>query len=101
MRVLLHGCLFFLFLSAVASKAPRKQLGGGSGGGSSSMYSNSSSSNNPNFGLCNHAKMWPTPTWQKGRIEFNNAMNMIIFTIEPPILDPRQFGRMGPKDHSR
>jgi len=51
---------------AVGSKAPRKQLGGGSGG-SSSVYSGASpSSNNANFGGFNHAKMWPTPTWQKG-----------------------------------
>jgi hypothetical protein len=50
---------------AVGSKAPRKQLGGGSG--SSSVYSGTSSANNvSNFGLCNHAKMWPTPSWQKG-----------------------------------
>lgn len=52
---------------AVGSKAPRKQFGGGGGGGSSSASNASSiSSNNPNFGLVNHAKMWPTPTWQKG-----------------------------------
>jgi len=50
---------------AVAAKAPRKNLGCSSGG-SSSVYSSSPSSNNPNFGLSNHARMWPTPTWQKG-----------------------------------
>lgn len=52
---------------AVGSKAPRKQLGGASR--SSSVYSSSTgspASNNANFGGFNHAKMWPTPTWQKG-----------------------------------
>jgi len=53
---------------AVGSKAPRKQLGGGAGGSRSSVYAGAGSpaSNNANFGGFNHAKMWPTPTWQKG-----------------------------------
>jgi len=50
---------------AVAAKAPRKNFGGGSGG-SSSVYNSSPSSNSANFGSFNHARMWPTPTWQKG-----------------------------------
>jgi len=52
---------------AVGSKAPRKNLGGASR--SSAVYASSSgspSSNNANFGGFNHAKMWPTPSWQKG-----------------------------------
>ncbi|XP_065671309.1 PCNA-associated factor isoform X2 [Hydra vulgaris] len=52
---------------AVAAKAPRKSLGGESNGGSSmgSCY-DSSSKNGNSFPLINHAKMWPTPAWQKG-----------------------------------
>lgn len=60
-------CIFFLVLLAVAAKAPRKNFGGSSGG-ASSVYNSSPSSNNSNFGLCNHAKMWPTPNWQKGML---------------------------------
>jgi len=53
---------------AVGSKAPRKQLGGAGGSRSGSVYAGAGSpaSNNANFGGFNHAKMWPTPSWQKG-----------------------------------
>ncbi|XP_002163831.1 PCNA-associated factor isoform X1 [Hydra vulgaris] len=51
---------------AVAAKAPRKSLGSESNGGSSMASCYDSSSKNGSFPLINHAKMWPTPTWQKG-----------------------------------
>lgn len=63
---------------AIASKAPRKSLGCGSGS-SSNVYNASPSSNNPNFGLVNHARMWPTPSWQKG---INNFFKKCEKTVE-------------------
>jgi len=49
---------------AVASKAPRKNFN--AGGSSASSASGSEAGLNSSFSAVNHAKMWPTPKWQKG-----------------------------------
>lgn len=54
---------YFIFYQAVASKAPRKNFNAGS---SSSGAGASEGGSNSSFNLVNHAKMWPTPKWQKG-----------------------------------
>ncbi|XP_057308784.1 PCNA-associated factor-like isoform X1 [Hydractinia symbiolongicarpus] len=51
-------------IKAAGSKAPRKQFNSSSSAAGSSSYSDSPLRNN-SFPLVNHAKMWPTPKWQK------------------------------------
>lgn len=52
---------FYAFVVA-ASKAPRKHLRGVSSNSRVSFGEPST----PGLPLINHAKMWPTPKWQKG-----------------------------------
>ena len=53
----------FALILAVASKAPRKNF---NAGGSSASSSSGGEAFNSSFSAVNHAKMWPTPKWQKG-----------------------------------
>ena len=75
--------MFTSFLVA-ASKAPRKQFGGCSSGSSSSSTDSPARSNGPP--LVNHAKMWPTPKWQKGKVHyFQSNTNTFLTNIQTQV----------------
>ncbi|XP_057308792.1 uncharacterized protein LOC130647073 isoform X2 [Hydractinia symbiolongicarpus] len=59
-------------IKAAGSKAPRKQFNSSSSAAGSSSYSDSPLRNN-SFPLVNHAKMWPTPKWQKRKSTNNEG----------------------------